>query len=263
VSPRVGITLPTFTADVGPAIATARIADEGGLDGVFAFDHLWPMGAPGRPALWSFGVLGAVAAATRRIAVGPLVARVGLLPEDDLLSAFRALGAVAGSRRVIAGLGTGDRLNAPENMAFGAPYPSADERLRAVERAAIAVASLGVEVWLGGGSDATGRIAASLGLTRNLWGIGAEVVALARDHPGHVPQVTWGGEALIGRDEDDLQRLQVRYGTKPGWIVGTVGRVAEQVRDLGAEWCVLAPLDYIDAPERAAESVCLVREAVR
>ena len=82
---RIGVTLPTFTAEARAALLSAAVAEGGGLDGVFAFDHLWPIGRPGRPALWCFGVLAAVAASTRRIALGPLVARVHLLNDDDLV----------------------------------------------------------------------------------------------------------------------------------------------------------------------------------
>ena len=260
---RVGITLPTFVEHVEPALAAAGIADEGGLDGVFAFDHLWPIGGVGRPALWSFGVLAAVAAVTRRVAVGPLVARVGLLPEDDHIGAFRSLIAVGGRGRVIAGLGTGDHLSRPENIAYGVPYPPAPERLGALERVATRVAALGVTVWVGGASDACAVVAARAGVGRNLWGGTADEVARARQRLGHVPQVSWGGQVLIGRDPADLDALRARHGDRPGLVSGTVGEVAAHLVGLGADWCVLAPLDYLAQPERATETVCLVGEAVR
>jgi alkanesulfonate monooxygenase SsuD/methylene tetrahydromethanopterin reductase-like flavin-dependent oxidoreductase (luciferase family) len=73
---RVGVTLPTFRDDT-LAIEAAREVERLGLDGAFVFDHLWPAGAPERPALSCFPMLGAVAASTGRICFGPLVARGG------------------------------------------------------------------------------------------------------------------------------------------------------------------------------------------
>jgi len=263
MSVRVGMTLPTFTDSADPALSVARLAEDAGLDGLFAFDHLWPMGAPGRPALWSFGALAAVAAVTGRVAVGTLVARVGLLGDDDLVDAFRTLAAVAGRERVIAAFGTGDHLSAPENVAYGVPYPSVSDRLRAVERVATRARSLGVTVWVGGTSDETGEVAGRLGVARNLWGATAEEIERARRGQSNVPQVTWAGQVLIGRDRSEIAELRARHGDRPGLVSGTVEEVAAHLLGLGAEWCVVAPLDYLRQPARAAETVCLVREAVQ
>ena len=264
---RVGATLPTFVDSIGPALAAARIADDGGLDGLFAFDHLWPMGSPGRPALWSFGALAAVAASTSTVTVGPLVARVGLLPDDDLVEAFRALISIAGSReRVIAALGAGDRLSAAENVAYGVAYPPAGVRLAHVGRTADRLAALGLDVWIGGNSDAAAEVAAAHAAARNLWGLTPEQVAKIGEREGHVPPMTWAGQVLIGRDESDLRRLRERFGDRPGLLAGTVGGVAADLTALGragASWCVCAPLDYLAEPERSIETVCLVAEAVR
>src|SRR5436305_1721416 len=60
---RVGICLPQFRDDAEAAVATARAAEEADLDGVFAFDHLWPLGRPDRPAPYSGVLRGAPAAA--------------------------------------------------------------------------------------------------------------------------------------------------------------------------------------------------------
>ena len=60
----------------------ASRAEELGLDGVFCFDHLWPMDQPGRPAIAAWPLLGALVATTRTITIGTLVARIGLLPDD-------------------------------------------------------------------------------------------------------------------------------------------------------------------------------------
>lgn len=263
---KIGVTLPTFATAATPAVAAARVADDGGLDGVFAFDHLWPMGSPGRPALWSFGVLGAVAASTRRVTVAPFVARVGLLPDDDLVGALRALVAVAGPDRVIGALGAGDVLSAAENLAYGVAYPPAATRLGAVGDVLDAVAGLGIATWMGGNSPAAGAVAVEHGAARNLWGAQPEEVAAAGTGEGDVPQVSWGGQVLVGRDEAEVRALRARHGDRPGVLSGTVADVADRLRalgDAGAGWCVCAPLDYLAAPERATETICLVAETVR
>jgi alkanesulfonate monooxygenase SsuD/methylene tetrahydromethanopterin reductase-like flavin-dependent oxidoreductase (luciferase family) len=233
---------------------------------VFVFDHLWPIRRPDRPALWAFTVLGAVAASTRRVRVGPFVARVGLLPDDDLVAAFEALRVIAGKDRVIAAIGAGDALNAGENLAYGVPYPPATTRLEAVGAMAGRLARLGFPTWVGGNSDAAGQVAAGAGVARNLWTSTVEEVAAAGSGIGHVPQVTWGGQVLVGGDDRELAELRARYGVRPGLVSGTVPEVADHLRRLGAAgaaWCVCAPLDYIHRPERATETLCLVAEAVQ
>jgi alkanesulfonate monooxygenase SsuD/methylene tetrahydromethanopterin reductase-like flavin-dependent oxidoreductase (luciferase family) len=71
---KVGVTLPQFRDESDTALDAARRAEELGIDGVFCFDHLWPMGQPGRPALSSGPLLGALAASTSTIALGTLAA---------------------------------------------------------------------------------------------------------------------------------------------------------------------------------------------
>jgi alkanesulfonate monooxygenase SsuD/methylene tetrahydromethanopterin reductase-like flavin-dependent oxidoreductase (luciferase family) len=260
-SVRIGVTLPTFTDDATAALRAATTAEAGGLEGVFAFDHLWPMGNPGRPALWSFGVLAAVAASTVRVCVGPLVARVGLLPEDDLLAAFDALAAVAGRSRVIAGLGMGDHLSAQENLAYGVEYPSAARRKAELERVAAALVARGLVTWIGGLSATAASVSRAVGTGRNLWGVSeAEIAEASRAVP-----VGWAGQVLVGRDGAELAELRDRFGDRPGLVAGTVEEVAARIarlRDAGASWWVAAPLDYLARPERAVETICLVRQAV-
>ena len=150
---KIGVTLPSFEDTADHALQEAHRAEEFGIHGVFCFDHLWPMGQPGRPAI-SFGpLLGAVAAATRSIAIGTLVARVGLVPDDALVAVMSTLDAISGGR-LIAGLGTGDHLSRAENEAYGIPYEAADERRARLVAVAAAVGSVGIPVWVGGGLPA-------------------------------------------------------------------------------------------------------------
>ncbi len=184
-----GVTLPTFRDD-SAALEAARRAEALGLDGVFVFDHLWPMGQKERSALSVFPVLGAVAAVTSRICFGPLVARVGLVPDAVLVAELASLAHMAPGR-LVAGLGTGDGKSAAENEAYGIPTGTADERRSALAGCARRLLDLGIPVWVGGGSVATTELAVDLGpgAAVNLWeGQPAAVAALS----GRC-EVTWGG----------------------------------------------------------------------
>ena len=125
--PRVGVMLPTFRDSPDDALRIAAEAEELGIDGVFVYDHLWPMGRPDRPALSPFPVLGAIAARSARLWLGTLVARVGVVPDEVLIAEFATLAHLAPGR-VVAGIGTGDRLSFNENRAYGVALDSAADR---------------------------------------------------------------------------------------------------------------------------------------
>ena len=63
---KLGVVLPSFRPTAADALDVARQADDAGIDGVFCYDHLWPMGRPDRPALAPFPLLAAVAGADDR-----------------------------------------------------------------------------------------------------------------------------------------------------------------------------------------------------
>lgn len=192
---KVGITLPQFSDDAETALAVARDAEEAGLDGVFVFDHLWPIGQPEKPALHSLGLLGALAAETSRIDVGTLVARVGLLPDAVLVNALATVGRIGGGR-LIAGVGTGDRLSRAENEAYGVAYEDAATRLGRVERVVRDLQRRQITAWVGGRSAATRELAASLGVPLNLWTPTVDEL--------HGDDITWGGPV---RPDDDVAAL--------------------------------------------------------
>jgi alkanesulfonate monooxygenase SsuD/methylene tetrahydromethanopterin reductase-like flavin-dependent oxidoreductase (luciferase family) len=214
---RVGITLPQFRDDPDAAIEVARHAEGSGLDGVFVFDHLWPIGQPDRPAIHSQALLGALAVETSSLALGTLVARVGLLPDAVLVHALDTANRVSGGR-VIAGLGTGDHLSRAENIAYGVPFAPVADRLAALERCAVMCREKGMPTWVGGRSPRTREVAVRAADAWNLWGAPAEDLAAERDVP-----VTWGGQV---RPDDDLAVL----------LAGLAGA--------GATWAVLAPVEF-------------------
>ncbi len=219
---RIGVMLPTFAPDAREALAVACEADEAGLHGVFAYDHLWPLGEPGRPAISPYPVLGAVAATTARVRLGTLVSRVGLVDDEVLLGELTTLDALSGGR-LTAGVGTGDRKSAAENDAYGVPVASVEARQASLRRVVAGVRDAGGDVWVGGGLDSTNVIARELKVTLNVWAATpARVAILAAGGP-----VSWGGP-WPGAD------------AAPGRLVA--------LRDAGATWAVftwpgsLAPL---------------------
>ena len=206
---RLGVLLPTFRDDASDALDRARHASELGLDGVFAYDHLWPMGQPSRPALAPFPILAAVARRHADLVVGPLVARVGLVGTSHLVEQFRTLAALAPGR-VIATLGSGDRLSADENRAYGLSELGAHERRALIAETAAALRDE-MPVWIGAGAAATNAIASELGLTINLWDATPERV---REVGASTP-VTWAGP-----EPDDLfATLDALAHAGSGWAV--------------------------------------------
>jgi hypothetical protein len=190
---KLGVMLPTFEASIQPVVATAKAAEAAGLDGVFAFDHLWPMGHPGLPSLSMFPALAAAVGATTSIAVGSLVARIGLEPDEVLEGAFLTLSALAPGR-VIAGLGTGDQKSEREGLAYGLTPIATEPRRRSLADVAAHLRAAGLDVWIGGGGSATNAIASSLGCRLNLWAASVERVASMAKHA----DVTWGGQLPRG-----------------------------------------------------------------
>ena len=268
---RVGITLPQFRDDAEPAMATARAAEAAGLDGVFVFDHLWPLGQPDRPALHSLVLLGALAAETERVTLGPLVARVGLFPNAVLVHALATLHRMVGPRLLVT-LGTGDEGNRPENEAYGVPYPPVAERVAALVDCLRRLRSEGVPTWVGGRSRAVRRVASEAD-GWNRWGADVatftaevseltEAAAVARGQPSEPArvEVSWGGQVLVGRSEAEAAGKLARLGDRPGLVHGTVADLTGHLAGLaeaGASWAVCAPLDVGTDPE----AVQMVAEA--
>jgi hypothetical protein len=228
---KVGITLPQFRDEADTALEAARRAEALGIDGVFCFDHLWPMGQPDRPALSSAPLLGALAASTSTISVGTLVARVGLLPDEVLVAVLSSLAAIS-SGRFIAGIGTGDHLSRPENEAFGLPFESADDRRARVLAVASAVGSKGIPAWVGGGLPRTIELAQILGAAVNLWEADplrvAELSAVGWE-------VTWGGP--VGATESEATARLTGLATA------------------GASWAVCAWPESLEIVAKAAEAM--------
>ena len=213
---KIGVVLPTFRDDPAEALETAATAAKLGLDGVFAYDHLYPMGSPERPALAPFPILARVAVAHPALFVGTLVARIGLVATEVLVAQFDALDALSPGH-VICAAGTGDRLSAEENVAWGVPVASPDERRADLEAMARTLLGRGREVWIGGGAAKTLAMAEAVGATVNLWGASPEQVFEQAKHTA----VSWAGPMPAGDGAPDL------------------GGLLAALAEAGATWAVL------------------------
>jgi len=222
---KLGILLPTFRSSLNDAFALAEAASEAGLDGVFAYDHLYPMGHPERPSFAPFPVLANVATRFPQLVVGPLVARLGLVSDDRLGNAFATLSGAADGR-VICALGTGDKLSRAEHEAYGLAYPSAEERRQRLAALAVRLKEVG-EVWIGASGGPTAQLAHECGVALNLWQASVAEVGTARQ----VGPVTWAGD--LGVDPHE-----------------TLGQLAAA----GAEWVVATPSTSIASLKEWRES---------
>jgi alkanesulfonate monooxygenase SsuD/methylene tetrahydromethanopterin reductase-like flavin-dependent oxidoreductase (luciferase family) len=219
---RTGIILPTFRDTPDEAFDTAKRALLAGVDGLFCYDHIWPMGQPERPALAPFPVLASLIASLdlpEEVGRGPyfgtLVARVGLVPNEVLIGQFRALDHLAPGR-IIAGLGTGDRLSEQENLAYGIPYPPAAERRADLVEVARALRSSGLAVWVAGGLAARVDETLASGAALNVWDAAPQVVTERTARDG--VEVTWGGPAP--KTDGELRDLVVSLaGAGATWAV--------------------------------------------
>ncbi|NNN08253.1 MAG: LLM class flavin-dependent oxidoreductase [Acidimicrobiaceae bacterium] len=209
---KLGVLLPTFRDTVEDSLRVAQRCEEFGIDGVFAYDHLWPMGSPTRPSFAPFPVLAAVAARHPSLHVGPLVARVGMVGPVHLIEQFRSLAALAPGR-VIAALGTGDVKSRDELVGYGLKVTSADQRRSELELVARALRDE-MMVWIGAGAEATNALARQLEVVLNVWNVDTDQIAtLATQGP-----VTWAGT-----------------------LRGNLDGLLDELRFAGAKWAVFAP----------------------
>jgi len=252
---RLGVTLPQFREDPEPALAAARRAEAVGLDGVFVFDHLWPLHQPDRPALHSLALLGALVAETERVTLGSFMARISVLPDAVLVHTLASLHRML-EGRFIAGLGTGDRFNQDENLAYGLGYAPAEERAGHVAACCRRLREVGVWTMVGGTSVTVRRIAAHEADAWNAWGVSLEefatMAADVRAQGGGAVEVTWGGQILVGRDDVHAAEKLERHGARHNLVHGTVDDLRTHLRalaDAGATWAICSPLDIGDAAE--------------
>jgi alkanesulfonate monooxygenase SsuD/methylene tetrahydromethanopterin reductase-like flavin-dependent oxidoreductase (luciferase family) len=257
---KLGITLPSFRTEPGPALAVATAADAAGLDGVFCYDHLFRRTAAGerRPALELFALMGAVASATTRVAIGSLVARATLRPPATLASGFDTVARIAGPDRVLAAVGCGDEQSREENESFGLGFGTVADRVAALRDAVDATRDRGYPVWVGGTDPPVREVAAAHADGWNCWGgdvdhFRARAESL-RSAAARAPfTISWGGLVAVADDDAAAAAKAERLGAGPHVIVGGPDVVAAALRayvDAGADWIMIGPVDSSD-PDNA------------
>lgn len=108
-----------------------RRTEELGFESLWRSDHIFSlMGHPERDALETFTSLTLVAAETRRLRFGPLVASMTFRHPSLLARMAAAIDQLSGGRFV---LGVGAGWNVPEHQAFGIPFPPVGVRMDMLE----------------------------------------------------------------------------------------------------------------------------------
>jgi alkanesulfonate monooxygenase SsuD/methylene tetrahydromethanopterin reductase-like flavin-dependent oxidoreductase (luciferase family) len=190
--------------------ATAKQAEADGFDSIWLPDHLLYR-TPGRPTrgVWEcWTMLAALAEATERVEIGPLVVANSLRNPALLAKMATALDEVSGGRLIL-GIGTG--WNEPEYTGLGLPF---DHRVDRFEEALQVL----VPLLRDGRVDFAGRYYSAEN---------------CEDLPrGPRPD---GPPLLIGSEGPRMLRLTARYGDL--WNIGY----------MGAPETMAAPLERIDA----------------
>jgi alkanesulfonate monooxygenase SsuD/methylene tetrahydromethanopterin reductase-like flavin-dependent oxidoreductase (luciferase family) len=255
---KLGLALPSFVEDPEIPLEVARAADAADLDAVFAYDHLFRLErGTRRPALEGVALLGAVAAATSRIAVGSLVFRAWLRPPASLAAAISTLVRIAPGR-MIATIGAGDSQSREENESFGLGFGTMQDRVDSLRAAVSAAHDVGARVWVGGHAKSVRRIAAEEAQGWNAWGGDVDQFASQVEETramGARPDFdcTWGGLVVLDEDDTRARAKAARLGASDQVIVGgpaTVAAALARYGAVGADWVIVAPLDSRD-PENA------------
>ncbi|HEV3475817.1 MAG TPA: LLM class flavin-dependent oxidoreductase [Actinomycetota bacterium] len=290
---RLGLILPLFSGDPAKVLGAAQDSEHLGYDGVFAFDHFFPPGAPrDRPALEAFTSLAGVAAVTQRVAIGTMVTRASLRPAGMLAKTAAWLDTASGGRMVL-GIGTGDPIDRPEHEAYGIPMFGRKERREHLEETVEAVKALfsghqyaggrlvppmagplepppaspgGPPVWIGAQADEVVAMAGRLAEGWNGWGLEGEEfsrkVDILRAAAGdRAVEASWAGVTLVGTDDAETRVLAERRRERGIGEADWTGSVDELIAFLeglaaaGATWAVMVLAGPPDRRALIAERV--------
>jgi F420-dependent oxidoreductase-like protein len=140
-SMKVGLHIPDFTWDGGPAVLAerlvdiARLAEQGGFDRISVMDHVWQIGYLGPPEhemLEAYTTLGFLAGKTERVKLLTVVTAVVYRDPGLLAKAVTTLDVLSGGRAM---LGIGAAWNEDEARGLGLFFPSTAERFERLEEA--------------------------------------------------------------------------------------------------------------------------------
>ena len=243
MSPRIKVTLPQFTGDTAGLRDAVRRAGAAGLDSVWVFDHMWPLGQRTRPILECWSSLAFLAAYTKDIGIGTLVTRSSLRNPAVLARMATTVGRIAPGRLTI-GIGSGDEESKAENLAAGIPYYSGQDRFVQlaetvdVLRSHLAGEGVSAPVWVGGRSKAARDVAASLADGWNCWAATPEAFAAeaarVRKAAGDRPfELTWGG-LFVAADDDTAARSVLGHRDPAPYLVGGAEVLKERLTALAA-----------------------------
>jgi F420-dependent oxidoreductase-like protein len=136
---KLAVHYPNFSRPGGPPAiastlaATARAADQGGVETFTVMDHWFQMenmGGPAEPMLEGYTTLGFLAGQTEQIGLGLLVTGVTYRHPGLLAKIVTTLDVLSGGRAL---LGIGAAWYGREHAGLGVPYPDTSERFERLE----------------------------------------------------------------------------------------------------------------------------------
>jgi alkanesulfonate monooxygenase SsuD/methylene tetrahydromethanopterin reductase-like flavin-dependent oxidoreductase (luciferase family) len=260
VSLTLGVTLPQFADDADRLRSALRAVEQSGLDSVWFFDHLWPLGGDKqKPIMECFTTLAFAASFTERVRIGTLVARSSLRHPVVLAKMAATIASIAPGRLTLA-IGSGDRASKAENDAFGLPYWDGEERIDQLRSTVEVVRAffdpgpvthrdgfVAVEdlppsprppeppvLWVGGRAGDTLEIAA----TADGWnGWGGTPERFAQDAQtvlgfaaGRPLELSWGGQVVL--EPTDAAAREAARGKDPDAVAGSPDTVAARLREI-------------------------------
>ena len=128
---RYGLDISQHQLTVDEIVRRARLAEDAGLDGVWAFDHFTALyGDPSGPCLEGWTLLAALARETSRVRLGTLVTGMTHRPPSVLAAEVVTVDHLSGGRVECA---VGAAWNAREHEALGLSFPPVAERMERLE----------------------------------------------------------------------------------------------------------------------------------
>ncbi|MEX0622030.1 MAG: LLM class F420-dependent oxidoreductase [Candidatus Woykebacteria bacterium] len=129
---KVGIVIAGYDwPNIGPTLEKiAKTSEEVGFDSVWVVDHFFGMGDATEPMLESYTNLGFIAAVTKKVTIGAMVAGVIYRYPALLVKAATTLDVISGGR---AYFGIGAAWYEREAVGLGFPFPPVKERFERLE----------------------------------------------------------------------------------------------------------------------------------